>query len=87
MSGDAGRAAAWGSLIPAVNNRQLIVYNKIGLLQFYDLIKNAEKGGRIEAMANRHDDYPMALSIAWFLKGKVTTDIMSAEPIRTATFI
>lgn len=64
------RNALWGALIPAVNNGQCTIYNKDGLMQFQDIIRNASKEGRIEAMSGRHDDYPMAVGIAW-LKGEI----------------
>jgi hypothetical protein len=86
VGGDSGRNALWGSLIPAINNKQVIVYNIVGLSQFFDVIRNAEKGGRIEAMANRHDDYPMALAIAWYKKNEVHTEEVSYQPIETAHF-
>jgi hypothetical protein len=50
------------------------------------VIRNAEKGGRIEAQQGRHDDYPMALAIAWYKKGEVQTDIYSSKPISTLHF-
>lgn len=84
--GDEGRTALWGSLIPAINNKQIIIYNKNGINQFFDVIRNAEKGGRIEAQQGRHDDYPMALAIAWYKKGEVQTDIYSSKPISTLHF-
>ncbi|GAG32719.1 unnamed protein product, partial [marine sediment metagenome] len=35
IGGDSGRNALWGSLIPAINNKIILVYNKAGLLQFF----------------------------------------------------
>jgi hypothetical protein len=84
--GETGRNALWGSLIPAINNKQIIVYNKEGLLQFYDVIRNADKGGRIEAMANRHDDYPMALAIAWYKRTEVHTEKSVYKPTSSSHF-
>jgi hypothetical protein len=86
VGGETGRDALWGSLIPAINNRQVIVYNKLGVMQFYDVIRNAEKGGRIEAMAGRHDDYPMALAIAWFKRKEVRIYKEPTQPIDTLHF-
>ncbi len=85
-TGETGRDALWGGLMPAINNKQILIYNKQGLLQFYDVIRNAEKNGRIEAMASRHDDYPMALAIAWFKKGEVHTDKIEYKPIQSLHF-
>jgi hypothetical protein len=81
--GDTGRDALWGSLIPAIDSRQVIVYNSNGLKQFYDIIRNAEKGGRIEAMEGRHDDYPMALAIAWFKRKEVHIEAGELSPVWT----
>jgi len=65
------RYEVFGQLIPAINNGQITIFNKNGLMQFYDLIKNAEKKGRIEAAHGRHDDYPMAVGIAFANRKKV----------------
>jgi hypothetical protein len=80
------RRALWSSLIPAINNRQITVYSKDGLKQFYDIIRNAKKEGRIEAMAGRHDDYPMAVGIAWLKKGEVDSGEASYKPISSLSF-
>jgi hypothetical protein len=80
------RRALWSSLIPAINNRQITVYSKDGLKQFYDIIRNAKKEGRIEAMGGRHDDYPMAVGIAWLKKGEVDSGEASYKPINSLSF-
>ena len=58
------RHEIWGALIPAIDNHQITISNAEGLKQFYDIIRNVDKEGRIEAKANRNDDYPMAVGIA-----------------------
>jgi hypothetical protein len=80
------RSLLWSSLIPAVNNRQISIYNSSGLKQFNDIIRNSKKEGRIEAMPGRHDDYPMAVGIAWLKKGEVQTADNLYKPIHTLTF-
>jgi hypothetical protein len=80
------RTDIWGSLIPAVNNRQIVVYNKDGIKSLYDIVRKPEKNGRIEAMGGRHDDYGMALGIAWFNRDKVIAMNMEYKPIRSLTF-
>ena len=59
------RQDLWASLIPAINSRQITIYNAEGLKQFVDIVRNPEKNGRIEAKEGRYDDYPMAVGIAW----------------------
>ena len=65
------RQDLWAALIPAINSRQITIYNIEGLKQFYDIVRNPEKNGRIEAKAGRHDDYPMAVGIAWLKRDLV----------------
>ncbi len=79
------RSRLWWALIPAINNRQIRIFNPIGVKQFYDVIKNAEREGRIEAMKGGHDDYPMAVGICWLMKDKVHTE-WNVEPVKTLTF-
>lgn len=86
VGGETGRDAMWGSFIPAVNNRQVMVFNTKGLGQFSDLIRNFEKNGRIEAQEGKHDDYPFACAIAWFKRGDVHTNITHLPPIETLHF-
>jgi len=80
------RLDLFGSLIPAINNHQITIYNAQGLRQFYDIIRNVEKEGRIEAMGSRHDDYPIAVGICWCKKGEVHTEPFSYKPIETLHF-
>ncbi len=80
------RAALWGSLMPAINNRQIQIYNVAGLKQFQDIVRNVQKQGRIEAMHGRHDDYPMAVGICWLKKDEVQTFSGSYKPIDTLHF-
>jgi len=80
------RTDIWGSLIPAVNNRQIVIYNKEGLKSLYDIIRQADENGRIEAMSNRHDDYAMTLGIAWCNKDKVQTSVGAFTPLKSLTF-
>ncbi len=79
------RTDLWGALIPAINNHQIIIYNKEALKTFYDVIRQTAKNGRIEAMSGRHDDYPMCLGIAWTNKDKVNVNV-SYEPIKSLHF-
>ncbi|GAF77076.1 unnamed protein product, partial [marine sediment metagenome] len=80
------RNLLWGELLPAINNKQIKIYNKDGIRQFYDVIRNAEENGRIEAMQSRHDDYPMAVGICWLKKGEVKTGREAIKPIESLTF-
>ena len=58
----------WGELIEAVNSRLITVPSQAGLSQFYSVIRNPEKDGRIEGARGAHDDYPMAVGIAWQMR-------------------
>ncbi len=59
----ASRSDIFGSLMGAVNNRQVSVYNRQGLEQLKHLYRNPKRGV-IEATPGNHDDYPIALGIA-----------------------
>ncbi len=76
----------WGALIPAVNTNQITIFNENGLKQFYDVIRNVEKNGRIEASSGRHDDYPIAVGICWLKRNQVRTQKWESKPIETLTF-
>jgi len=80
------RFELWGNLVPAINNRQICIYNPLGIKQFYDVIRNAEREGRIEAARGGHDDYPVAIGICWLKKGEVGTTEWNMETIKTLTF-
>lgn len=54
----------WGDLQVAVDKRGIVIPSKEGLGQFFTVIRNPEKQGRIEGMAGSHDDYPLACGIA-----------------------
>jgi len=62
------RYVLWGDLIEAVHSRAITVPNGDGLAQFFTVIRNPDKRGRIEAQSGTHDDYPMAVGIAWQLR-------------------
>ena len=79
------RIDLFGQLIPAINNYQIIIYNIDGLRQFFDVIRNAAKEGRIEAKQGRHDDYPIVVGICWLKKGEVVTG-PSGQAVETLDF-
>ena len=79
------RIDLFGHLVPAINNRQIVIYNAAGLQQFYDMIRNTAKEGRIEAKGGRNDDYPITVGICWLKRNEVSVGIMS-EPIKTLDF-
>jgi len=81
------RTELWGELIPAINNRQIVIHNLQGLRQFFDIVRNAAKEGRIEAKSGRHDDYPMAVAICWYKKDEVKIGVRhTSKPIEALTF-
>ena len=85
-TGPANRPVIWGDLIPAINGHQITIHNADGIRQFMDVIRNAENGGRVEAMSGGHDDYPMAVGIAWYKRDAVPITEVSYEPISSLTF-
>jgi hypothetical protein len=76
----------WGAGIPAVNNRQITIFNKNAVKSLYDLVRKAEKNGEIEAINGKHDDYAWALSVAIYNRDKVQSSFEPLKPIRTLTF-
>ena len=66
--GKGSRYQVWGDIIEAINHRFFHIPNKEGLAQFFTVIRNPDKKGRIEAQQGAHDDYPMTLAIAFQLK-------------------
>lgn len=60
----------WDDFIWAVNNRQIVIYDQEGLTQFFDVIRNPDKQGRVEAPQRKHDDFPIACALAWKHRGK-----------------
>ena len=58
------RGLLWYDLIDAVYSGAVTVPNRMGLEQFYSVIRDPTKNHRPEAMEGAHDDYPMAVAIA-----------------------
>jgi hypothetical protein len=65
------RPLMWSDLREAINRRWLIIPNRAGLAQFFDVIDNPDHGSIPEALQGAHDDYPVAVGIAWQMRGKV----------------
>lgn len=76
------RADLFGSLISAINTFQITIYNGDGLKQFYSMIRNVSKGGKIEASSGKHDDYVITVGLCW-LKRSDVHGIGSMEPVRS----
>jgi len=66
--GKGSRYQVWGDFIESINHRFFHIPNGEGLTQFFTVIRNPNKKGRIEAQQGAHDDYPMALAIAYQIK-------------------
>jgi len=82
---DSSRHLLWGGLIAGINNRQITIFSVEGLKQFFNVIRNSKADGRIEAVAGRHDDYPIAVGICWLKKDEVHTQ-WNVETTKTLTF-
>lgn len=80
------RTELWGALLPAINTHQITIFNPDGIKQFYSVIRNTEKNGRIEANSGGHDDYPMAVGICWFKREDVKPPIFEYKPIQSVHF-
>ncbi|KKM93992.1 hypothetical protein LCGC14_1202750 [marine sediment metagenome] len=80
------RGDLFGSLIPAINDYQIKIYNQQGLKQFYGIIRNANNKGKIEAMSSQHDDYVIAAGICWLKKSDVKTSSSPIKSIETLTW-
>ncbi|KKL91138.1 hypothetical protein LCGC14_1897670, partial [marine sediment metagenome] len=78
------RADLFGALIPAINDVQLRVYNEKGLKHFYNMIRNANKNGKIEAISSTHDDYVIMAGICYLKKRDARQEMI--KPIETLTF-
>ena len=80
-----GRNDLFGSLIPAVNDYQIKIYNQAGLGHLEHMIRNAKKNGRIEGQTGYHDDYTIAVGICWLKRNDVSTG-GKVKAIETLTF-
>ena len=64
------RVRLYGGLMEAVHSRLITIPNESGLSEFYSLIQNPKKNGRVEAQTGSHDDYPVAVGIAVQIRHK-----------------
>ena len=67
------RVRLYGGLMEAVHSRLVVIPNEGGLSEFYSLIQNPKKGGRVEAQWGSKDDYPIAVGIAQQIRSKAQT--------------
>jgi len=86
-SNDATRTDIWGRSMTAINNHQIVIYNSLGLAQYYDIYWNTDHTPtRLEAMPGRHDDYCTMVGILLWACEKVPLITPSFKPIHTLTF-
>ena len=64
------RVRLYSGLMEAVHSRLVVIPNEAGLAEFYSLIQNPKKGGRVEAQQGSKDDYPVAVGIALQIRSK-----------------
>jgi len=64
------RVRLYSGLMEAVHSRLVVIPNENGLAEFYSLIQNPKKGGRVEAQQGSKDDYPIAVGIALQVRSK-----------------
>ena len=65
---DRNRWSLWTELQEAVQSRLLTVPSERGLAQFFGVIRNPQKRGRIEATSGANDDYPFAVGGCWQMR-------------------
>jgi len=66
------RHLLWGDGQEAVRDRLLSVPAADGIAQFYDVIRDPNKQGRIQAVEGGHDDYPFSVCGAWAIRAQAT---------------
>ena len=76
------RYVLWGEIITAVKDRLIIVPSKEGLRQFFNVIRNPMKNGKIEAVIGANDDYPLAVGGAWQMRKYAHGGVGSAAAVR-----
>ena len=76
---EGNRLGLWEDLLSAVSARLITVPSREGLEQFYSIIRNPKKLGRIEAQTGAKDDYPMAVGGCWALRYRA--GVGRAEPV------
>lgn len=64
------RFVMYGDLGRAIHDRFITIFNTDGLAQFLTVIRNPKKSGRVEGQQGSKDDYPMAVGIAWQVRGE-----------------
>ena len=65
------RTKLWSDLRRAVDRRWLVIPSRQGLAQFFDVVDNPDNNSIPEALHGAHDDYPMAVAIAWHIREEV----------------
>ena len=65
---DRNRWSLWTELQEAVQSRLVTVPSERGLAQFFGVIRNPQKRGRIEATSGANDDYPFAVGGCWQMR-------------------
>jgi hypothetical protein len=75
------RYVLWGELIEAVNAGHITIPNPLGVAQMYQVIRNSDQDGRIEAQIGGHDDYATALGIAWQMRKHIRSRFTSLAKV------
>lgn len=83
---DDSRVDMFGTLLPAINDNQVTIFNREGLEQFYHVVSNVNRGGRIEAQSGKHDDYVMMTAILLRHMGEVKVTSNLGKPLETLSF-
>ncbi|KKM99568.1 hypothetical protein LCGC14_1146520 [marine sediment metagenome] len=78
------RIDLFGGLITGINDMQLRIYNEQGLRHFFNMIRNSNKNGKIEATSSTHDDYVIMVGICLMKRKDMKQESM--KPIETLTF-
>jgi hypothetical protein len=78
------RNLLWNAVMTGINNRQIKIYSKQGLKQFYDVIKGAD--GTIQTKPGGNDDYPVSVGIAWLKRREVQMEEWRPYSVETLAF-
>ena len=73
------RTVLWIEGINAVNKGEVIPLSKEGITDFFGVVRNPAKQGRIMGLSGTHDDYPFAVCGAWQMTKFINTRRL--EPI------
>jgi hypothetical protein len=73
------RVALYSDLIQAIHKHHITIPARDGVAEFMTVIRNPDKGGRVEALDGTHDDYPIAVGGCWQLRNDAAVQTTVSE--------